>query len=73
MLDTTGSMSGQKILDLKAAAKDLVDIVVWDDQSQYTSKIAIAPFSAHVNVGGYLDRVTDVQAQRRESQLRRWR
>lgn len=61
MLDTTGSMDGQKIIDLRDAAKDLVDIVVWDDQSQYTSKVALAPFSQRVNVGEYLDRVTDVQ------------
>lgn len=51
VLDITGSMSGQKILDMQAAAKDLVDIVVWDDQSQYTSKIALAPFARRVNVG----------------------
>ena len=44
MLDLTGSMSGDKIVDLKAAAKDLIDIVVWDDQSKYTSKLAIVPF-----------------------------
>jgi Flp pilus assembly protein TadG len=64
MLDTTGSMAGQKIEDLKLAAKDLVDIVVWDDQSQYTSKIALAPFSARVNVGDYLQSVSDVQQTR---------
>lgn len=64
MLDTTGSMSGQKIEDLKDAAKDLVDIIVWQDQSQYTSKVALAPFSQRVNVGDYLDKVTDVNATR---------
>jgi Flp pilus assembly protein TadG len=62
MLDTTGSMSGQKIEDLKLAAKDLVDIIVWDDQSQNYSKVALAPFSARVNVGNYLTQLTDVQA-----------
>ena len=51
MLDITGSMGGSKIADLKLAAKDLIDIVVWADQSEYTSKIALAPFSEHVNVG----------------------
>jgi Flp pilus assembly protein TadG len=53
MLDVTGSMCSpcSKIADLKAAAKDLIDIVVWDDQSTYTSKIALAPFAAAVNVG----------------------
>lgn len=51
MLDVTGSMAGQQIVDLMAAAKDLIDIVVWDDQSKYTSKVALAPFAPAVNVG----------------------
>jgi Flp pilus assembly protein TadG len=51
MLDVTGSMSGSKITDLKAAAKDLIDIVVWDDQSEYTSKVAIIPFAQAVHLG----------------------
>ncbi|RPI30784.1 MAG: hypothetical protein EHM67_18515, partial [Hyphomicrobiaceae bacterium] len=53
MLDVTGSMCDPctKIDDLKAAAKDLVDIVIWDDQSAYTSKIALSPFAPAVNVG----------------------
>lgn len=49
VIDVTGSMGGQKILDLIAASKNLVDIVVWDDQSEYTSKIAMVPWSAGVN------------------------
>ncbi len=51
MLDITGSMSGQKIIDMKEAAKDLIDIVVFDDQSKYTSKVALVPFSQAVNLG----------------------
>jgi Flp pilus assembly protein TadG len=53
MLDVTGSMCTpcSKITDLKAAAKDLIDIVVWDDQSQVTSRVALAPFAEAVNVG----------------------
>jgi uncharacterized protein YegL len=51
VLDVTGLMSGQKIADLKLAAKDLIDIVVWEDQSKYTSKVALVPFSEAVNVG----------------------
>ncbi|MEW5963110.1 MAG: TadE/TadG family type IV pilus assembly protein [Pseudomonadota bacterium] len=51
MLDITGSMGGQKILDLKDAAKDLIDIVVWEDQGEHTSKVALAPFSAAVDAG----------------------
>jgi Flp pilus assembly protein TadG len=53
MLDVTGSMCQPctKIDDLKAAAKDLIDIVVWDDQSEYKSRVALVPFSNVVNVG----------------------
>jgi Flp pilus assembly protein TadG len=49
MLDVSGSMGqGRKLRDMKDAANDLVDIVVWKDQSQYTSRIAIVPFSGDV-------------------------
>lgn len=51
MLDVTGSMAGTKLDALKAAAKDLVDIVVWDDQSRYTSRVALVPFADAVNIG----------------------
>ena len=60
MLDTTGSMGGQKLIDLKTAAKDLIDILIWDDQGTYTSRIAIAPFSEAVNVGEYFQAVTNL-------------
>jgi hypothetical protein len=42
---------GPKIDALQSAAKDLIDIVVWDDQSEFTSRVGLAPFSAAVNVG----------------------
>jgi Flp pilus assembly protein TadG len=58
MLDVTGSMAGQQIIDLKAAAKDLIDIVVWGDQSKYTSRVALAPFAPAVNVGSYFTKIT---------------
>ena len=64
MLDVTGSMDGQKIDDLKDAAKDLVDIVVWNDQSQYTSKVALAPFSRASTSAATCKQVTTVQATR---------
>ncbi|MEQ1696562.1 MAG: pilus assembly protein [Hyphomicrobiaceae bacterium] len=57
MIDITGSMgesdnSGStKIATVKTAAKNMVDILVWADQSTYTSKIAIVPFSETVNLG----------------------
>lgn len=57
VLDITGSMAGQKIVDLKAAANELVDIVVQDDQSLFYSKVAIAPYSQAVNVGSYAEQV----------------
>jgi hypothetical protein len=75
MLDVTGSMcddgegpctSGSKLTALKAAARNLIDTVVWDDQSQYTSKVAIVPFSTRVRVGkngaggGIMKKVTDL-------------
>ena len=45
------SSSPKKIDALKSAAKDLIDIVIWNDQATYKSRIAIAPFSDAVNVG----------------------
>ena len=64
MLDVTGSMSGQKIIDMKAAAKDLIDIVVWDDQSEFTSKVALSPFAPRVNVGSHVAAFTGLPATR---------
>jgi Flp pilus assembly protein TadG len=60
MLDVTGSMcndgngpctSSTKLNALKEAANELVETVIWDDQSTYTSKLAIVPFSTRVRVG----------------------
>ena len=56
MLDVTGSMCQPctKIDAVKSAAKDLIDIVVWADQSKYYSRVALAPFAEGVNVGATL-------------------
>jgi Flp pilus assembly protein TadG len=60
MLDVTGSMcddgagpctKGSKLDGLKAAAADLVKIVVSADQSKHTSRVALVPFSTRVRVG----------------------
>jgi Flp pilus assembly protein TadG len=62
MLDITGSMCQpcSKIADLKDAAKDLINILVQDDQSKYTSRVALVPFSHAVNAGEtYFESVTD--------------
>lgn len=54
ILDMSGSMAtGTKLADLKAAANDLIDIVVWEDQSEYYSKLSIVPYATAVNVGAY--------------------
>lgn len=59
MLDVTGSMcgdgvgpclTGTKIDGLKAAATDLVNIVVKADQSQFTSKVALVPFATKIRL-----------------------
>lgn len=60
MLDLTGSMcddgagpctTGTKLNALKTSTEDLVNIVVWNDQSRFTSKVALVPFSTRVRVG----------------------
>ncbi|MBU3919259.1 TadE/TadG family type IV pilus assembly protein [Hyphomonas sp.] len=53
IVDITGSMSGSRITALRQAAKDLVDIVVKDDQTPYYSKLAMVPYSVAVNTGSY--------------------
>ena len=62
MLDITGSMAGSKLTDLKVAASEAVDILVWSDQSKYTSKISLAPFSQRVNAGSHASAVTGLPA-----------
>lgn len=52
-LDITGSMSGQRIIDLKAAATRLVDAVVQDDQSLNYTRMALVPYAQSVNVSPY--------------------
>lgn len=51
VLDTTGSMNGNKLNSLKTAAKTFIDTVVWDNQSQFYSKVALVPYSMGVNLG----------------------
>lgn len=47
MLDTTGSMQGQKLTDLKAAANDLVNIVLGSGNGGNV-RVALAPFAETV-------------------------
>ena len=57
VLDVTGSMGGSKITDLKAAAKELIGIVVQDQQDPFYTKVALVPYSSSVNVGSYADQI----------------
>lgn len=57
VLDITGSMTGNRITALRAAANDLVDIVVKDEQEPYYTKVSMVPYSVAVNVGDYADDV----------------
>ncbi len=59
MLDVTGSMcddgqgpcaSGAKLDGMKDAARELVKIVVQENQSRYKSRVALVPFSTRVRV-----------------------
>lgn len=51
IFDTTGSMEGSRITNLKKAAKDFVDILFAKDSISPTVSIGLVPFSAAVNVG----------------------
>ncbi|MBP7702023.1 MAG: pilus assembly protein TadG [Phenylobacterium sp.] len=52
VLDTTGSMKDY-MDSLKVAAKELIDLVVKDQQAPYYTKLAIVPYSVGVNMGDY--------------------
>lgn len=52
VMDTTGSMSSNnKLVDAKAAAKQLIATVLGDAKSDDKVKFALVPFSGSVNVG----------------------
>lgn len=63
VLDTTESMAGQRMIDLKAAAADLVDIVVTDKQTPYFSKLALVSYGGNVHAGAFAD---DVRGEARQ-------
>jgi Flp pilus assembly protein TadG len=67
VLDTTGSMAGTRITNLKSAANQLIDLVVSDTQTPYYSKIAIVPYSNSVNPGTYTDAVRGAAASGTDS------
>jgi Flp pilus assembly protein TadG len=51
VLDTTYSMSGQKLTDLKSAANSLLTVFEKVDKKKTMAKFSIVPFSQYVNVG----------------------
>jgi len=53
VLDTTGSMSGQRITDLRNSAGDLVDILLAVPQVPYYTKIGLITWGMGVNAGSY--------------------
>lgn len=76
MLDMSGSMcadglgpcsSSNKLDALKSATRELIDTVVTDDQSTYTSRLALVPFSSNVRLapdgqaGPYMKKVTNLE------------
>lgn len=52
VLDTTGSMSGEKLNTLKQSAKDLIDTVSASALNPDDVRIAIVPFAVDVNLAG---------------------
>ncbi len=56
MLDVTGSMGfSSSMRALREAAADLVNIVLWGNAGQSSTRVALVPFSASVKVGEYAD------------------
>lgn len=53
VLDITGSMGGQRLTDLKIAAKNLVDLVVQPVQSPFYSRMSVVPYAVGVNLGSH--------------------
>ena len=59
VLDVTGSMRGQKIADLKEAAKNLINILIPENGSANDKvRIALVPYSNSVNVDTFAEMVT---------------
>ncbi|MBR2535161.1 MAG: pilus assembly protein [Hyphomicrobium sp.] len=61
VLDITGSMNtNNKLADMKAAAKDVVDELYNGALNEDAVRIALAPYSASVNAGALAPSVTEV-------------
>ncbi len=53
VLDNTGSMSGTKIINLRSAATNLVNIIQSESSSYADVKMAVVPFAEYVNIGPF--------------------
>lgn len=53
VLDNSGSMAGQPIIDLKEAARNLVEIVFSGASSNEKVRLGVVPFAGSVNVGAH--------------------
>lgn len=68
MLDVSGSMNqttssgSTKISDMKAAAKDFLDIIMPNDAAADNRRVGLVPFSDRVNVGAYAPAATGFDA-----------
>lgn len=59
MLDTTGSMAGSKIADLREAAEEVVDTLLPEGRRRDGKvRISLVPYSSAVNAGDYAEEVT---------------
>jgi hypothetical protein len=50
VLDVSDVMRGEPLASIKAAVRNFIDIVVWQDQSRFTSKVALVPFAGDVRL-----------------------
>ncbi len=63
MLDVSGSMADttdgtSKMVDMKAAANDFLDIIMPNDAAVENRRVGLVPFSERVNVGSYAPTAT---------------
>ncbi len=70
VLDSTGSMYGRPLAELKAASADLLDIVL--TKSQKRRRMAIVPFAHAVNVGNYFEAVTGETREHTVNVCNKW-
>lgn len=64
MLDVTGSMSGQKITDLKTAAKSAVNtFLAGEDVNNPRVRVSIVPYADGVNVGALAGTAVHVETE----------